>query len=188
MKPVEQAAPGDARLRTLAAVAALIIAVAACASPVPSPSASAPTSTPAASAPGTPAPVTPPPTTTPPAETDVCMAEPMKTVYIGIDPVRHDRRGPRRRRATRTAGRPHRPAADPFCGGLWPVGSPPVCFGVMVILGTTMHGWVIFTGSDKVAAVSLRLQGATDPSPPPKPTWVATIEAFEVPPAGWVMP
>ncbi len=119
----------------------------------------------------------------------MCLAEPMKAVYIGIDPC------PLAIAAVRAVVAPlGLPVArlvlqpDPFCGGPWPVGSPPVCFGVMVILGTTMHGWVSFTGSDKVAAVSLRLQGAMDPSPPPKPTWVATIEAFEVPPAGWMMP
>jgi hypothetical protein len=56
------------------------------------------------------------------------------------------------------------------------------------ILGTTMHGWVSFTGSAKVAAVSLRLESWGGPSPAPSPTWVATIAAFQVPPAGWVMP
>ncbi len=189
MKPLERAATGAARLLTLASVAALVVAVAACAGPVPSPSASTPTSTPAAPAPGTPAPVTPAPTATPAAETDVCLTAPMKAVYIGSDPC------PPAIAAVRAVVAPlGLPVArmvlqpDPFCGGPWPVGSPPVCFGVMVILGTTMHGWVIFTGSDKVAAVSLRLQGAMDPSPPPSPMWIATMEAFEVPPAGWMMP
>jgi hypothetical protein len=190
MKPLERAAPGAARLRTLAAVAALVVAVAACADPVPSPSASTPTSTPAASAPGTPAPVTPSPTATPPAETDVCMAKPMKTLYIGIDPC------PLAIAAVRAVVAPlGLPVArmvlqpQPFdCGDLWPVGSPAVCPGPFVITGTTMHGWVTFVGSDKVAAVSLRLQGAMDPSPPPSPMWIATMEAFEVPPAGWMMP
>ena len=79
---------------------------------------------------------------------------------------------------------------QPFeCGDLWPgVGSPAICFGPLVLPGTTMHGWVSFVGSPKVAAVSLRLQPATGPSPVPSSMWVATIAAFEVPPAGWVMP
>ena len=191
MKPLGRAAPGAVHLLALAAVAALVVAVAACASPVPSPSASASPSTPAASAPGKPAPVTPPPTTTPPAETDVCVAEPMKTVYIGIDPC------PPAIAAVRAVVAPlGLPVARmvlqprPFdCGDLWPgIGSPMICAGVVVIPGTTMHGWVTFVGSDKVAAVSLRLQGATDPSPPPSPVWVAQIVAFQVPPAGWAMP
>jgi hypothetical protein len=63
-----------------------------------------------------------------------------------------------------------------------------ICFGPLVMPGTTMHGWVSFTGSAKVAAVSLHLQPATGPSPAPSPMWVATIVAFQVPPAGWVMP
>jgi len=201
MKPLERAAPGAARLLTLGAVAALIVALAACASPAPSPSAQTPTatSTPAASAAGmpatvtpTPAPVTPPPTATPPAETDVCVPEPMKTVYIGGDPC------PPAIAAVRAIVAPlGLPVARtvlqprPFgCGpDLWPgVTSPDVCFGVLVISGTTMHGWVSFTGAAKVAAVSLRLQPATGPSPAPSPMWVATIAAFQVPPAGWVMP
>jgi hypothetical protein len=192
MKLLEWAAPGAARLLIYTALAALVVAVAACASPVPSPAASTPTSTPATSATGTPAPVTPPPTATPPAETDACVAEPMKTVYIGIDPC------PPAIAAVRAVVAPlGLPVARmvlqprPFACGrdLWPgVESPMVCFGVLVIAGTTMHGWVSFTGSAKVAAVSLRLQPATGPSPAPSPMWVATIVAFQVPPAGWVMP
>jgi hypothetical protein len=194
MKILERAAPGAARLLTLGAVAALIVALAACASPAPSPSAQTPTatSTPAASATGTPAPVTPPPTATPPAETDVCVPEPMKTVYIGGDPC------PPAIAAARAVVAPlGLPIARivlqprPFACGrdLWPgVDSPMVCFGALVISGTTMHGWVSFTGSAKVAAVSLRLQPATGPSPAPSPMWVATIAAFQVPPAGWSMP
>ncbi len=121
----------------------------------------------------------------------MCVGEPMKTVYIGIDPC-----PPAIAAVRAVVARLGLPVArvvlqpQPFaCGDLWPeVGSPTVCFDVLVISGTTMHGWVSFTGSAKVAAVSLGLQGATDPSPPPRPTWVATIEAFQVPPAGSVMP
>lgn len=76
------------------------------------------------------------------------------------------------------------------CGGLWPgVGSPTVCLGVLELPGRTMHGWVAFFGTDKVAAVTLArdipAEGAT---PPPAPTWKATLAAFIVPPAGWSMP
>jgi hypothetical protein len=192
MKPLKLAAPGAARLLTLAAAAALIIAVAACAGPAPSPSDQTPTATPAVSAPGTPAPLTPAPTATPSAETDVCVPELMKSVYIGSDPC------PPAIAAVRAVIAPlGLPIArivlqpQPFgCGrDLWPgVASPLVCFGVMVISGTTMHGWVSFTGSAKIAAVSLGLQPAAGPSPAPSPVWVAAIEAFQVPPAGWVMP
>jgi hypothetical protein len=80
----------------------------------------------------------------------------------------------------------------PFdCGVLWPgVGSPPVCFGVAVLPGSTMHGWVSFSGTDKVAAVALRrdvvpISGAI---PSPVPPWTASLVAFVVPPTGWSMP
>ena len=188
MKTLAQAAPGAARLQALVAAAALIVGVAACASPAPSPSASAPTATPVVSASGTPPRVTPPPTATPPTETDVCVPE-VSTPASAADPCLlaiaavRSVVAPLGLPIARIVLRP-----DPFCGGLWPVGSPPVCFGVMVILGGTMHGWVSFTGSAKVAAVSVALQGDDDPTPPPSPLWIATIEAFQVPPAGWVIP
>lgn len=80
----------------------------------------------------------------------------------------------------------------PFpCGPtLWPVpGSPPpVCLGIVVVPGTSMHGWVSFVGSPKVAAVylhrSLPEKSATSA---PTPPWQASLSAFVVPPAGWVM-
>lgn len=181
-------------MNRLAATFVVALLLTACASPAPSPSLAAPTAHPVASPVGTPFPVTPqptstPPTATPPAETDVCVAEPMKTVYIGLDPC------PPAIAAVHEAvvrlGLPIvRLVLQPglFCG-LWPnVASPAICFGPAYRPGTAMYGWVRFTGSDKVAAVSVRLQGALDPSPPPSPLWVATIEAFQVPPAGWVMP
>ncbi len=192
MKALQRSVPRAGPLMTLAAAVALIVGVAACASPAPSPSAQMPTATPAVSAPGTLAPVTPPPTATPPAETDACVPEPMKGVYIGLDPC------PPAIAAVRAVIAPlGLPIArivlqpQPFACGrdLWPgVGSPMICLGVLVISGTAMHGWVSFTGSAKVAAVSLRLQPATGPSPAPSPMWVATLAAFRVPPAGWVMP
>jgi hypothetical protein len=52
-----------------------------------------------------------------------------------------------------------------------------------------MHGWVSFSGTDKVAAVALArdvsLGGAI---PSPVPPWTARVVAFVVPPAGWSMP
>ena len=50
-----------------------------------------------------------------------------------------------------------------------------------------MHGWVSFSGTDKVAAVFLRRFLVTGASPSPAPPWNATLSAFIVPPAGWSM-
>ena len=76
----------------------------------------------------------------------------------------------------------------PFeCGVIWPgLQSMPICFGVAVIPGTSMHGWVAFTGTAKAAAVSLfrAPPAGTTPSGP----WQATIVAFVAPPTGWTMP
>ena len=33
-----------------------------------------------------------------------------------------------------------------FCDGFWPGTTPPICFGVFVLPGSTMHGWVSFSG------------------------------------------
>ena len=70
----------------------------------------------------------------------------------------------------------------PFsCGDLWPgVGSPNMCFGPIVIPGTSMHGWVSFVGTAKVAAIELHRT--------PGHSWMAVRRAFVVPPAGWAMP
>jgi len=137
-------------------------------------------------------PVTPTPTATLPAETDVCHAELTKTVYIGVDACPaaiaavHAVVAPLGLPVARIVLLPRPFDCGPY---LWPgVGSPMICFGVIIQPGRNMHGWVSFRGSTKVAAVSLVLQGPGDPSPPPSPLWIATIEAFEVPPAGWVMP
>jgi hypothetical protein len=77
-----------------------------------------------------------------------------------------------------------------FCGGFWPgVGSPPVCYGVAVLPGSTMHGWVSFSGTDKVAALTLfRDVPVSGVIPSPIPPWTASVVAFIVPPAGWSMP
>ena len=79
----------------------------------------------------------------------------------------------------------------PFiCGDyLWPgIGSPPVCYGPLIIPGTMMRGWVAFHGTDKVAAVELRREVPRRASPTVVPPWKATVLAFIVPPTGWVMP
>ncbi|HEY3336304.1 MAG TPA: hypothetical protein VGK16_13815 [Candidatus Limnocylindrales bacterium] len=76
----------------------------------------------------------------------------------------------------------------PFrCGLVWPgIQSPVVCFGQLIIPGASMHGWVAFAGSAKVAAVGLSR------TPPARVflggPWKAAVVAFTVPPDGWVMP
>jgi hypothetical protein len=59
-----------------------------------------------------------------------------------------------------------------------------------------MHGWVGFAGSAMIAAIGLgrpdpnfyTIYPSGTPSPAPTETWTASIDSFEVPPAGWVMP
>jgi hypothetical protein len=78
-----------------------------------------------------------------------------------------------------------------YCDVLWPgVGSPSLCYGVMVRPGQFMHAWASFVGSEKVAAVALGLDLPDDLAAPgaTRPPWNATLAAIEVPPAGWVMP
>ncbi len=77
---------------------------------------------------------------------------------------------------------------DPFDCLLWPGAESQIRCQPATIPGTAMHGWVTFTGSDKVAAVSLSFQVSAGSSPAPSPSWVATVAAFQVPPAGFVMP
>jgi len=82
-------------------------------------------------------------------------------------------------------------APEPFvCGDLWPgVGSPMVCFGPLILPGRDMHGWVAFNGTAKIAAVTLDRPFPPDGSPTASaPPWQASLAAFVVPPAGWVMP
>ena len=79
----------------------------------------------------------------------------------------------------------------PFeCGDLWPgVGSPPMCYGSLIVRGSTMHGWASFLGADKVAAIALQRSSLERNSVgPPFGPWKARLAAFVVPPAGWVMP
>lgn len=172
------------RLGVRMVLAAAILA--ACA-PTPSPSVTpSPLVRPTTSAPS------PAPSTSPPAETVTCRAEtgPLPSGLAG-DPC------PSAVAAVRAVVEPLgtpivRIYIEPgpfFCGDLWPgVGSPPVCFGPLVLPGTRMHGWVIFVGTDQVAAVALSrpLPGRTNASP--VPSWTATLQAFVVPPTGWVMP
>lgn len=77
------------------------------------------------------------------------------------------------------------------CGGIWPgLGSPPpVCFGPMEIAGASMHGWVSFADTDKVAALHLNRDIAgVLASPSLAPDWTTTVLDFAVPPTGWRMP
>jgi hypothetical protein len=175
-------------MKHLAAVMVVMAVVVACASPAPSP---IPTASANRSPSGTPPPITPSPTATPLTETVLCVPEASATASTMVDPCPpaiaavHNVIAPLGLPIARMVLQP-----QPFdCGDLWPgVGSPAICYGPFVMPGTTMHGWVSFTGSAKVAAVSLHLQPATGPSPAPSPMWVATIAAFQIPPAGWVMP
>ena len=76
------------------------------------------------------------------------------------------------------------------CGGdIWPgAGSPPACFGVLRLPGSAMHGWANFEGSDEVAAITLtRTLIGQLPTTSFGP-WQGHVEAFVVPPVGWVMP
>lgn len=75
------------------------------------------------------------------------------------------------------------------CGDLRPgAGSPAACIGQLILPGSAMHGWASFAGTDKVAAIALRrsLIGQL-PSTSSGP-WQGSIEAFVIPPVGWVMP
>lgn len=70
------------------------------------------------------------------------------------------------------------------CGKHW--GEPATCAGAAILRGRQMYGWMAFDGTGKVAAVQLRRELPT--ADMPQPPWTATIEAFDVPPAGWSMP
>jgi hypothetical protein len=77
-----------------------------------------------------------------------------------------------------------------FCDNVWPgAGSPPICYGVLVIPGQYMHAWVAFKGSEAVAAVMLGRDLPPDLDSPVASTlpWNATLVTVEVPPDGWVM-
>lgn len=175
-------------MKKIAALMVVAAAVVACASPTPSP---VPTKTHDQTPTGSPAPVSQSPTATPPAETVACVPEAAPTASIPADPC------PLALAAIRNAvARFQLPIGrivlqpEPFeCGALWPgVASPLFCPLHVVLTGTTMHGWVGFTGSAKIAAVSLHFQPASGASPVPSPTWTTFVAAFQVPPAGWVMP
>jgi hypothetical protein len=76
-----------------------------------------------------------------------------------------------------------------FCGVLWPgVQSMPACLGGPATApGGAMYGWVAFAGTTKVAAVSLVRDVPTTPGASPGP-WVAFVNSYDVPPAGWLVP
>lgn len=187
----------------LIAIATLCALLVGCATPVPSPrptTAIAPSLVPISPSPSaapspsasSPAPSVSLPTSTP-AETVICVPEkgPLPSALAG-DPC------PSAIAAVRAVVEPlgqsiARIYIEPGrfdCGVLWPgVGSPPLCFGPLILPGRTMHGWVSFSGTDKVAAVALARDvpvGGAIPSP--VPPWTASLVAFIVPPAGWSIP
>jgi hypothetical protein len=182
-------------MKTLAA--ALLCALLAACAPAPSPSFSPPPTAAPSPAPApsvsasSPGPSVSLPTSTP-TETVICVPETGPLPSALGDPC------PSAIAAVRTVVEPlGEPIAriylqpGPFCGGLWPgVGSPPICFGVLVLPGSTMHGWVRFSGTDKVAAVTLHRDvfPVSEAIPSPVPPWTASLAAFTVPPAGWSMP
>jgi hypothetical protein len=166
-----------AMIRFAAAVAA-ILALASCASPAPSnPTVS--TASPMRS-----------PSGTPPVETLLCEH------YEGLLPsgVERDSCPPAIAAVRAVVASLDLPVVriviEPgvfLCDDPWPMpGSSVACLSPSLLAGTTMRGWVTFSGSAKVAAVILSRDGP--PSAAPSPTWTATIAAFAAPPAGWVMP
>ena len=183
-------------MRRLAALL-LLVTLSACASPAPSAALSstqppAPPVSPSPSQPPQTSPSPPPsPTASPsPSASVSCVPEPAEVAPGGSgDPC------PSALAAVQAVVAPLglpvsqiRIQPGPFlCGVLWPGGqSPVVCFGVLVMPGASMHGWVVFAGTAKVAAVGLSRtppHGSTPGGP-----WKASVVAFTVPPGGWVMP
>ena len=164
-------------MRRLLPGIALLLLVAACASRVPTLS---PTSAPS-------------PTPTPiPSPWISCTPFALKTILIGDDPCLSAIAA--FRVVAGAVGLPIarmviEPEAFP-CGSVWlGIGSPAICFGALIMPGTHMRGWVSFFGTDKVDAIALvrsyPFTGGPTATPPP---WRATSLAFQVPPAGWVMP
>ncbi len=97
------------------------------------------------------------PTATPPTEADVCTLDP--TISWVTDPC------PAMIAAVHTAvaslGLPVARIVlqpDPFDCLMWPGAESQVLCQPLTIPGTTMHGWVSFTGSNKVAAVEIEHQ------------------------------
>jgi hypothetical protein len=179
----------------IALVSALLVACA----PGPSPTMTAtPSVNPSPSAPSSPraSPAAPSPSlpTSKPAETAICAPETRPLPSALRDPC------PSAIAAIRAVVEPlGQPIAriylepDPFeCEVLWPgIMSPPpqVCMSPLILPGRWMHGWVSFSGTDKVAAVELaRDLPVSGAIPSPVPPWKASVVAFIVPPAGWSMP
>jgi hypothetical protein len=78
-----------------------------------------------------------------------------------------------------------------FCDVIWEgYGSPAACFGFDARPGQYMHAYISFADSPKVAVVMLGLDLPDDDNAPAatRPPWLATLVAFDVPPADWVMP
>jgi hypothetical protein len=165
----------------------VLLAISACASPVPTGTPTPPSTEAVVATPTLPAPSSTPSASSipsPSGATVTCLPEtaPLPTGLQG-DPC------PSAIVAVRTVvarlgppiARMHIEPGPFSCDDLWPgVGSPIVCFGAIVLPGTSMHGWVTFVGTDKVAAIELHRV----PSHP----WTPALRDFVVPPAGWVMP
>ena len=180
---------GTERLsRSVGAVLMVALLCAACTTALSSPSAT-PSATPSSSPSSSPAPQPSAAITCVPwavsLPSDVAAADPCPSVITAVEAVVAPLGLPIARLYVE-------PGLFP-CGELWP-GLPstnPICPDVMLPPGTAMHGWVSFAGSDKVAAVQLFRQPSliTTENPMPSPwPWQATLRAFAVPPAGWVMP
>lgn len=165
----------------------VLLAISACASPVPTGTPTPPSSAAVVATPTLPAPSPTPSASSVPSpsgQTVTCLPEiaPLPSGLQG-DPC------PSAIAAVRVVvaslglpiARMHIEPGPFLCGDLWPgVGSPIICAGTPVIPGTSMHGWVTFVGTDKVAAAEVHRV----PSHP----WTPALRAFVVPPAGWVMP
>ncbi len=110
--------------------------------------------------------------------------DPCPTALVAIDEVKHPSGAP--------VARIYIEPDSATCNQPWPgFGTPRVCVVTTDVLppGTHMHGWVSFVGNADVAAIELIRRypenGAPDGTTPP---WNLVTLAFEVPPAGWVMP
>jgi hypothetical protein len=166
----------------------LVVVIAGCAGPVPTPSA-------------VPEPVTPGPSVAPSATptavpTPTPMPSPVITCVRETGPVASGLGGdqcPAAIAATLatvapldlTVVRIYLAPGRFACGDFWNTGTH-ACFEALILPGTEMFGWVRFDGTPKVAAVQLsrRLPTASAPASP----WKGRLAAFDVPPARWSMP
>ncbi len=183
-------------MRRLAALL-LLVTLAACASPAPT---AAPTQPPPQSTTPSPPPSPPPPASPSPPATATASPSPSASIVCVPEPAEVAPGGsgdpcPSALAAVEAVVAPLglpvtqvRIQPGPFqCSVLWPgAESPVVCFGPIIVPGASMHGWVGFSGTAKVAAVGLSRtppHGSTPGGP-----WKASVAAFTVPPDGWAMP